>query len=180
MQPRTSLSLIIAVAENGVIGRDGDLPWRMSSDLKTFRRLTMGKPIIMGRRTFQSLKKPLDGRHNIVITRDTNFTADGVTVVHSVEAALEAAQEGVGTVTDVPEGTLEIMVIGGADIYRLTLPMADRLYVTQVHASPNGDTYFEPLDETQWQRVSSQTLDQGPRDDYPATLHTYERAHPLV
>ena len=89
---RHKLSLIVAVAENGVIGRDGDLPWRMSSDLKTFRRLTMGKPVIMGRKTFETLKKPLDGRMNIVITRAKDFKVEGVTVVGSVDAALEAAE----------------------------------------------------------------------------------------
>lgn len=175
MQLRTSVSLIIAVAENGVIGRDGDLPWRMSSDLKTFRRLTMGKPIIMGRRTFQSLKRPLDGRHNIVVTRDQAFAAAGITVVHSVEAALAAATNGVGKVTEAPGDTLEVMVIGGAEIYRLTLPLADRIYLTEVHARPDGDTFFEPLDSTEWHKVSSRALEQGPRDDHRATLHIYER-----
>ena len=129
------ITLVVAVAENGVIGRDGGLPWRLSSDLKTFRRLTMGKPLIMGRRTFQSLKKPLDGRDNIVVTRDDGFRPDGAIVVPSFEAALARAKDCAKA-----RGTDEIMVIGGADIFAASLPLAGRIYKTEVHGRPEGDT----------------------------------------
>ena len=185
---RHKLSLIVAVAENGVIGRDGDLPWRMSSDLKTFRRLTMGKPVIMGRKTFETLKKPLDGRLNIVITRAKDFKVEGVTVVGSVDAALEAAERSldklskpevqsgsnVPSSSEVPE-VPEIIIMGGAEIYRQTLPLANRIYLTEVHASPDGDSRFPSLSKGRWREVSAIAIDQGPRDDYPATLRILER-----
>ena len=168
-----TLSLIVAVAENGVIGKDGELPWRLSSDLKTFRRLTMGKPIIMGRRTFQSIGKPLDGRDNIVVTRDPNFEAAGVSAADSVADALTLARVMART-----RGADEIMVIGGADIYNLTLPAADRVYLTRVHASPDGDRYFPDLAAEEWREVSREKLPQGERDAHPATLIVFERNAP--
>src|SRR5690606_42008351 len=120
----------------------GDLPWRLSSDLKLFRRLTMNKPIIMGRRTWESLpRRPLDGRDNIVLTRDRNFAAEGAHVVHSVEAALELGRKFAEA-----RGVDEISVIGGAQIYESMLEHADRIYLTEVHGSPEGDTVFPPLD----------------------------------
>ncbi len=164
------LSLIVAVAENGVIGRDGGLPWRLSSDLKTFRRLTMGKPMIMGRRTFNSIGKPLDGRDNIVVTRDPQFSVDGVSACDTVGEAVTLAR-----VLATTRGADEIMIIGGAAIYDLTLPIADRIYFTRVHASPDGDRHFATLDPRTWREVSREALDQGPRDDHAATLIVYER-----
>ncbi len=164
------LSLIVAVAENGVIGKDGGLPWRLSSDLKTFRRLTMGKPIIMGRRTFQSIGKPLDGRDNIVVTRDPNFEAPGVSVADSVADALTLARVMART-----RGADEIMVIGGADIYKVALPAADRIYLTRVHASPEGDRYFPELPSEDWREVCREALPQGDRDAHPSTLIVLER-----
>lgn len=164
------LSLIVAVAENGVIGKDGGLPWRLSSDLKTFRRLTMGKPIIMGRRTFQSIGKPLDGRDNIVVTRDPNFVAPGVSVADSVADALTLARVMART-----RGADEIMVIGGADIYKVALPAADRIYLTRVHASPDGDRHFPELPSEDWREVSREALPQGERDAHPSTLIVLER-----
>ncbi len=164
------LSLIVAVAENGVIGRDGGLPWRLSSDLKTFRRLTMGKPLIMGRRTFNSIGKPLDGRDNIVVTRDPLFEVAGVSACATVAEAVT-----LGRVLAATRGADEIMVIGGAQIYAAVLPVADRIYVTQVHAAPPGDRHFPSLDKSVWGEVSREDLPKGARDDYAATLIVYER-----
>lgn len=164
------LTLIVAVAENGVIGRGGGLPWRMPSDLKTFRRLTMGKPVVMGRRTWATLKKPLDGRDNIVVTRDAHFEAPGATVAHSLGEAL-----GIARVLAGASGADEIMVIGGATIYEAALPLADRVYWTTIHGSPQGDTYFPALDATVWQRVSAESIPRGENDEFAATLEVYER-----
>ena len=116
------ISIIVAIAENGLIGRDGDLPWRLSEDLKRFKETTMGKPIIMGRKTWKSIGRPLPGRPNVVISRDPNYAADGIDVVQSVEQAFARARE---------LGSDEIMVIGGAEIYRLALPMTNSLIATQ-------------------------------------------------
>ena len=131
------ISLIVAVAENGVIGRGGGLPWRLSSDLKTFRRLTMGKPMIMGRRTFQSIGKPLDGRDNIVVTRDPDIRSRWHLDVRKPRRCADAGAGARGT-----RGGDEIMVIGGAGVFDAALPVADRIYLTRVHAAPEGDTYF--------------------------------------
>lgn len=165
------ISLIVAVAKNGVIGRDGDLPWRLSTDLKLFRRLTMGKPVVMGRKTWATLqRKPLDGRDNIVVTRDTGFAADGAIVVGSIDAAIETALEAAAA-----RGADEIMVIGGAEIYRATLPVADRIYLTEVAAEPDGDAHFPQLSSAEWRTVSEQSIDRGPKDEYAAVLKVLER-----
>ncbi len=164
------ISLIVAVAENGIIGREGGLPWHMSSDLKTFRRLTMGKPIVMGRRTFQSIGKPLDGRDNIVVTRDPHFDVPGVSACPTVEEALTLAR-----VLATTRGADEIMIIGGAKLYEATLPLADRIYYTIVHARPDGDRSFGPIDPDRWQETSREALPKGARDDYAATLVIYDR-----
>lgn len=165
------ISLIVAVAENGVIGKDGQLPWRLSSDLKTFRRLTMHKPLIMGRRTFQSIGKPLDGRENIVVTRDPFFSHPGVSTTQSVADALTLAR-----VLGLTSGADEIMVIGGAAIYKSVLDTADRIYLTRVHASPDGDRTFPDLDLKDWREVSREALPQDPKDEFASTLIVYERA----
>jgi dihydrofolate reductase len=164
------ISLIVAVAENGVIGAKGGLPWRMSSDLKTFRRLTMGKPIVMGRRTFQSIGKPLDGRDNIVITRDPHFAAEGVTVFNNLGEALILARALART-----NGTDEVMIIGGAELYRAALDQADRIYWTAIEARPDGDTVFPALEASQWREVSSEVLPRGPKDEFAATLKVLDR-----
>jgi dihydrofolate reductase len=164
------ITLVVAVADNGVIGRDGGLPWRLSSDLKTFRRLTMGKPLIMGRRTFQSLKKPLDGRDNIVVTRDESFRPAGAIVAPSFPAALAQAERCAGE-----RGVDELMVIGGADIFAEALPLAGRIYKTEVHGSPEGDTLMPKVDWGRWQEVSREALPRGERDDFDATLLLLER-----
>jgi dihydrofolate reductase len=164
------ISLVVAVAENGVIGKDGRLPWRIPSDLKRFRALTMGKPVIMGRRTFQSLAKPLDGRDNIVVTRDPDFGSNGVVAVASFEAALTVARERAQA-----RGADEVMVIGGAEIYRAALPLADRIYLTRVHASPAGDTLFPEPPSADWHIVSQEELARGPNDEHAATLFVLDR-----
>jgi dihydrofolate reductase len=164
------ITLVVAVADNGVIGRNGGLPWRLSSDLKTFRRLTMGKPLIMGRRTFQSLKKPLDGRDNIVVSRDDNFRHDGAIVAPSFAAALAQAERCARA-----RGVDEVMVIGGADIFAESLPIAGRIYKTEVRGNPEGDTLMPEVDWSRWQEISREALSRGERDDYDATLIVLER-----
>jgi dihydrofolate reductase len=164
------ISLIVAVAENGVIGANGGLPWRLSSDLKTFRRLTLGKPIIMGRKTFQSLKKPLDGRDNIVLTTDPFFEAEGVSVVDNLPDAITLART-----LALTRGGDEIMVIGGADVFRAALPRTNRIYWTTIHAKPEGDVSFPDFDLAAWTEVERQELPAGEKDDVTATLRILER-----
>ena len=135
-----TLGIIAAVAQNGVIGVDGDLPWRLPEDLKHFKRTTSGHPIIMGRKTYESIGRPLPKRHNIVITRNPDFEAPGCTVVHSLDAALEVAWA----------EDDEVWVIGGAGLYAAALPRATRLELTEVHRSVPGDTFFPEFDRTQF------------------------------
>lgn len=141
--------MIVAVAENGVVGRDNALPWRLSEDLKYFKRTTLGKPLVMGRKTFESIGRPLPGRPNIVISRDSGFARDGVEVVHSLPAAVERARE-----LATGAGVGEVMVIGGAQVYLDAIPLAVRLYVTEVHAAYRGDTYLPPVAWEQWRECS--------------------------
>jgi dihydrofolate reductase len=140
------LTLIAAVARNGTIGKDNALPWRLSADLKRFKALTTGHPILMGRKTWESLGRPLPGRHNIVITRNAGYRADGVTVVHSIQAAIDAA-------IDATSGDAEAFVIGGEEIYRLALPLADRLQLTEIGSDFAGDAVFPAFDRSQWQET---------------------------
>lgn len=135
------------MAENRVIGRDGALPWRLPADLARFRALTMGKPIVMGRRTHESIGRALDGRHNIVVSRRPGYRARGCTVAPSFEAALEAA-------LDPASDVAEAAVIGGASIYEQALPVADRIHLTVVHASIDGDVRFPALEPGQWREVA--------------------------
>jgi dihydrofolate reductase len=161
---------IVAVAENGVIGSAGALPWRLKSEMAHFRAITMGKPIVMGRKTWQSLpRKPLSGRTNIVVTRDPSFTAPGALVVRSLAAALEAARG------DALRRGSDIAIIGGADIFNATLPVTDRVEFTRVHASPPGDTYFPDLPAADWRSVAQRDHPAGPGDDVAYSVHTYER-----
>lgn len=162
---RPLVSFIVAVADNGVMGRDNALPWRLSADLKRFKALTMGKPMLMGRRTFDSIGKALPGRTNIVLTRSPDWQAPGVVVVRSVDEALEYAK-------DAPE----LAVIGGAEIFRLTLPLADRIHLTQVHANIPGDTVFPALDPRAWREVSRETFGVDEKNEYPTTYIVLERA----
>lgn len=162
------VAFVVAVAENGVIGRKGALPWRMPSDLKMFRKLTLGKPVIMGRKTFQSIGKALPGRDNLVVTRDDAFKADGVEVFASVDEAIARAQT-----LATARGADEIAVIGGADIFEAMLSRAGRIYLTRIHGSPEGDTFFTP-DMVNWHDVSRIQLERAPGDDYDATLIVLE------
>ncbi|MCV6588781.1 MAG: dihydrofolate reductase [Marinobacterium sp.] len=145
------LAIIVAQAQNRTIGINNKLPWRLPEDMKYFKHVTMGKPIIMGRKTFDSIKRPLPGRTNIVITRDQNWQHDGVRVVHSLSDACELAES-----ICLIEGQHEAMVIGGSEIYNQALADCDRLYLTQVYADIAGDAYFPAFDKTQWQELGRQ------------------------
>lgn len=159
-----------AVADNGVIGKDNDMPWHVSSDLKRFKALTMGKPLLMGRRTFESIGRPLPGRVNVVITRDETFFAKGILIASSIENAMEICEQ------DADEkGVDEIAVIGGGSIYKALWDRADRLYVTHVHAEPEGDTFVPDIDEQVWKQISKDETVQGERDSAPMTFAVYER-----
>ncbi len=162
------LALVVAVAENGVIGRAGGLPWRLSTDLKRFKAITMGKPIIMGRKTWESIGRPLPGRLNLVVTRDKTYRAEGATTAASLEEALEAARTRAG------EGS-EICVIGGGGIFREAMTRADRLYVTHVDAMVEGDVFFPKIDTGVWQPVSTESVPAGEKDIYPTRYVVYER-----
>jgi dihydrofolate reductase len=165
-----SLVLIAAVADNGVIGRDNALPFRQSSDLKRFKALTIGKPVLMGRKTFVSIGKPLPGRTNIVVSRDPGFAPDGVVVARDLQAALAAARDDAQR-----RGAGEIAVIGGTGIFTQLMPLADRLEITHVHAQPAGDTYFPPIDATQWRAVARSDHPAGPQDEASFSYVTYAR-----
>lgn len=151
---RPVISFVVARADNGVIGRDNALPWHLPADLRHFKRLTVGKPVVMGRRTFDSIGKPLPGRHNIVLTRDPAWRAEGVTVVANLAEAIAAAG------LDPKTRAEEVMIIGGAAIYAEALPIATRVYLTEIHAMPEGDTVLPSLDPTRWRETA--------REDHPA------------
>jgi dihydrofolate reductase len=167
------ITLVVAMAENGAIGRGGDLPWRLSSDLRYFRKVTMGKPVIMGRRTFKSLPRILDGRLNVVLSRDSGFVAGGAVMAHSLEEGLQLARD-----SALRTGAEEVMVIGGEDVFRAVLPQASRIYLTEVHASPHADTWFPPLDRGEWHEVSRERHEPGPKDEYAFSLVVLERFSP--
>ena len=167
-QPR--IVLVVAVAANGVIGRDGDLPWRLPSDLKRFKQLTLGKPVVMGRKTFASIGRPLPGRPNIVITRDPDFSAPGVLVAPSPDAGLEAARLEAERL-----GVEEICVIGGGEIYRQLFGRADILHVTHVAASVEGDTRFPEIDPARFERVFEEAIPQGEADSHAMRFVTWRR-----
>jgi dihydrofolate reductase len=158
------ISIIVAASTNDVIGAQGDLPWRLSDDLKRFKGVTMGKPIVMGRKTWDSIGRPLPGRHNIVVTRQPDFSAEGCDVVASVEEAIAVA----GDVD-------EIMVIGGSQIYELALPLAKRLYLTRVHAEVEGDAFFPTIDETQWRLVKDEPHAADEHHEFSFSFRVLER-----
>jgi dihydrofolate reductase len=171
-RPRAiSIVLIAAVADNGVIGRGNGLPWRLSSDLKHFKALTMGKPVLMGRKTYLSIGKALPGRTNVVVSRDQTFSAPGVLVAGDLEAALTAARGDA-----LRRGVDEILVIGGTDIFAQCMPLADRLEMTHVHLRPVGDTYFPPIDPERWRAAERSEHAAGPRDEASFTCVTYRRS----
>jgi dihydrofolate reductase len=162
--------LIVAVADNGVIGADGTIPWRLKSDQQRFKAITMGKPVVMGRKTFVSLKRPLMGRTNIVLTRDAGFRAEGAVVVNSFDAAYAVARGDA-----LRRGASEIAVIGGSEIYALWMQSARRLEITEVHASPAGDTRFDAIDKGLWQEVARERHPAGPDDSVAFSYVTYRR-----
>ena len=162
--------LIAAVAENGVIGAGGAMPWRLKSDMARFKALTSGKPVVMGRKTFASIGRPLPGRTNIVVTRDLGFRAGGVVVTHSLDDALAIA-----TGDALRRFATEIAIIGGAEIYAQWMDRADRLEITEVHARPEGDTRFAAIDLTSWEEVARVRKPAGPDDSADFSYVTYRR-----
>jgi dihydrofolate reductase len=167
---RISIVLVAAVAENGVIGQGGALPWRLRSDMKHFRAATLGKPVVMGRKTFLSIGKPLPGRTNIVASRDRAFAASGVLVAESVAAALAVARGDA-----LRRGAAEVVIIGGADLYAQLMDRADRLVITRVHLQPDGDTKFPVIDPNVWQEVERSEYRAGPDDEAPFAVLVYQR-----
>jgi len=160
----TILSMIVAHANNRVIGKNNDMPWHLPADLAYFKKTTLGKPIIMGRKTYQSIGRRLPGRKNIVISRDDNFQAEGVEVVNSVDAALALVVD-----------SAEVMVIGGGAIYQHCLAAAQRLYITHINADIDGDTYFPEYDLTVWQKVVSDIRPRDEKNLYPLDFSVYEK-----
>jgi dihydrofolate reductase len=158
------ISLLVAMTRKGVIGRDNQLPWHLPNDLKHFKALTLGKPILMGRRTFEAIGRPLPGRTNLVLTGNTGFSVPGVQVVGSIDEALNAVA-----------GSPELAIIGGATVYRQTLPIVQRIYVTWVEAEVEGDTRFPPLDSVQWRPISRQDQPADERHAYALSFETLER-----
>lgn len=164
------VSLIVAVADNGVIGVTGAMPWKISSDLKYFKEKTMNKPILMGRKTFESIGRALPGRDNVVVTRNEQFEHEGVYTVRSVALGLELAER-----LAEEKGVDEIMVIGGGEIYAQTLTFADRIYKTEVHADVVGDVILPELDPERWQEISRETPQQQEGDSAPFSYVILER-----
>jgi dihydrofolate reductase len=158
------LALIVAASENNVIGRDNDLPWRLSADLKKFKSLTMGHSIIMGRKTFESIGRLLPGRETVIITRNENYAFEGAAVVHSVEQALEACA-----------GQARVFLIGGAEIYRLAMPQVDEIYLTRVHAEVEGDTYLPKVDWAEFDLIESESFEANEKNDHRFSLQHYRR-----
>lgn len=158
------ISLIVAASANGVIGMQGELPWKLSDDLRRFRQVTMGKPIVMGRKTWQSIGKPLPGRQNIVLTRKSGLDAPGCDVVASKEQAIAVAG-----------AADEIMIIGGSQVYELFLPEADRIYLTRVHASVAGDTFFATPGADDWQLAGQERYQADERNEFDYSFRLYER-----
>lgn len=158
------ITQVVAMAENRVIGRDNALPWHLPADLAHFKRLTMGKPIVMGRKAFEAIGRPLPGRHNIVLTRNRGYAAEGCTVVHTLDEAIVAAGD-----------VEEVAVIGGEQIYRQFLPRADRIHLTVVHAEVDGDTWFPPLEEGAWRTVGREFRPADDKNPYAMSFLQLER-----
>ena len=163
-------SMIVAMAENRVIGINNKLPWYLPNDLKYFKQVTLGKPIIMGRKTFESIGKPLPGRTNIIITRNTDWSAEGVKVVHSLDQAYKLAE----AVCDI-DGQSELMIIGGDQIYKSSLPEIDRIYLTQVHADVSGDAWFPEVDWSKWQEVARENYKAEGPNPYDYSFVVFDR-----
>ena len=158
------VAIIVAMDKQGLIGRNNDLPWKLSADLKYFRRVTMGKPLVMGRNTHESIGRPLPGRKNIIVTSNANYHVDGCTVVSSLDQALLACDD-----------AEEVMVMGGASLYEQLLPQADRLYLTHVNAELEGDTWFPQWNKDQWQEISREDHQADEKNQYPYSFVVYDR-----
>ena len=169
-RPKIPIVLVVAVARNRVIGRAGQLPWRLKSDLRRFRALTMGKPVVMGRKTFESIGKPLDDRDNIVISRRADFHPAGVLPASSLNEALRIAEECAER-----RGASEICVIGGGGVFAATLPLAERLYLTEVDDRPEGDVFFPEISPAEWEETGREPLLRSAEDTAAAVLITYMR-----
>ena len=160
------MSIVVAMAANGVIGRDNQLPWHLPADLKHFKQTTMGKPILMGRKTWESIGRPLPGRTNIVITRDSSYSAAGCEVVNSIGAAIAAAGE-----------QDEVMVIGGAELYRQVLSDTDTIYLTRIHEVFDGDTCFPELRNTEWHQVERVDHEADEKNSHDYSFIRLDRVH---
>ena len=160
------VSLLVAASENNVIGKDNQLPWHLPNDLKYFKNLTWGMPILMGRKTFDSIGKPLPGRKSIVITRNNDWQHEGVDVVHSIEEAIQKAES---------YGVKEIFVIGGAEIFTTSLLTADRVYLTRIHQDFDGDVFFPEVSEKEWELTSSRYCEADEKNKYNHTYQVWER-----
>jgi len=158
------IAIIVATDNNRLIGKDNDLPWKLSADLQYFKRVTMGKPLIMGRKTHESIGRPLPGRKNIIITRDAAFSAEGCVVVNSIDAALAECGE-----------ADEVMVMGGASLYEQFLPRANKLYLTQVHADLEGDTWFPDWQVEQWNELDREDHQADEKNQFDYSFVVYER-----
>jgi dihydrofolate reductase len=164
------LVIVAAVARNAIIGANGGLPWRLSSDLKRFRALTWGKPLVMGRKTFESIGRALPGRETIVITRDPGFAPSGILVARSLDAAVDLAAERARAM-----GADEIIIGGGAEIYAQTIARASRLFITEVALDAEGEARFPPINPHEWREISRETGERGPRDDADYAFVSYEQ-----
>jgi dihydrofolate reductase len=164
------LALVVARGSNNVIGVDGDLPWKLSSDLKRFKAITMGKPVIMGRKTWASIGRPLPGRPNLIVTRDASFKAEGASVWSNLDVAIATARAMATT-----SGQDEVCVIGGGELYAQTIECADRLYLTEVEAAPKGDVLFPLFNEHDWHESAREVFVAGPKDDHAFCLRVLDR-----
>ncbi len=163
-----TVSAIVAVAKNNVMGRDNDIPWYLPADLKYFKKTTLNRHIIMGRKTFQSIGRPLPKRTNIVVTRQPYFIATGIITAHSVDQALEMAYD---------NGEEEVFIIGGAQIYEATMQYWDRLYLTQVDLTVDGDTFFPEVDFSEWKQIINDPHEPDEKNEHPFTFKIFEKIH---
>ncbi|MEE4208536.1 MAG: dihydrofolate reductase [Parvularcula sp.] len=166
----TQIALVAARAKNGTIGKSGVLPWRMKDDLAWFKKVTLGKPVVMGRKTYESIGKPLPGRTNIVVTRQGDFEAEGVIVVHGLERALRIAE-----IDAEKNGSGEVCIIGGGEIYAESLARAHRIYLTTLESDVEGDTEFPELDRDEWVSVSVGRIEKGDGNEHDALLEVWQR-----
>ncbi len=168
-----SVVIVAAIAANGVIGADGDMPWRLSTDLKRFKSITLGKPVIMGRKTFESIGRPLPGRLNIVVTRSKDYAPEGVKIASSLEEAIRVAAERARS-----DDADTICVVGGGEIYKLAMPLADRLHITHVQCEPDGDTVFPAIDRAIWAPVHEEQVGEGEKDTFATRYVIYDKKAP--